>query len=159
VFSLVRFGQPESVHAVGSMKSTTYARTKGNADLIWYWWSIFGFLLNRHAKFLESFTSSIFQPRPAICWSEWPFRRQLLLAIEESGPRWGLQCDWDAVLLRISWLSDFEKNQLEQRFTRFGRNPVDVLPRRNQELLRKSRFRADGQRCELVLKLSLTRCG
>jgi len=36
VFSLVRSEQPESVHAVGSMISMTYARTKGNADFLWF---------------------------------------------------------------------------------------------------------------------------
>jgi hypothetical protein len=35
---LVRSGQPESVQAVGSMKSTTYARTKGNATFVWSFW-------------------------------------------------------------------------------------------------------------------------
>jgi hypothetical protein len=34
---LVRFGQPESVQAVGSMKSTTYAVTTENIHLLWSW--------------------------------------------------------------------------------------------------------------------------
>ena len=36
MFSLVRFGPPESAHAVGSMKSTTYAKTKGNVHFVWF---------------------------------------------------------------------------------------------------------------------------
>ena len=36
MFSLVRSGQPKSVQPIGSMKSTTYARTKGNVHFVWF---------------------------------------------------------------------------------------------------------------------------
>jgi len=56
VFSLVRFGQPESVHAVGSMISTTYARIKGNVYFVRYVLLAFEFFRKRQIASKDALT-------------------------------------------------------------------------------------------------------
>ena len=105
MFSLVRFGQPESVQAVGSMKSTTYARTKGNVYFVWYRSRAFESLMPRQwlLSIFQSFKSLLVSD-----WSDWIFSSQAFPDLEESHPLIGCSNCWDGDLLKTSWLSKFK---------------------------------------------------